>query len=150
MITLDDLRPLAIFAGLPDEELAWFRDHGVEVELGRGEHMFERGQPADYMFVVVDGVIQRFEEIAGQWLVVATTARGEVTGMLPFSRMTHYPGNTVGPQCEWDDSTDDAACKLLYLAIRNAGKTWGAKPHYTWNQALLQFAIHFPGRIPEA
>ncbi len=45
---------------------------------------------------------------------------------------------------------DDAACKLLYLAIRNAGKTWGAKPHYTWNQALLQFAIHFPGRIPEA
>ena len=45
---------------------------------------------------------------------------------------------------------DDAACKLLYLAIRNAKKTWGAKPHYTWNQALLQFAIHFPGRIPEA
>ena len=45
---------------------------------------------------------------------------------------------------------DDAACKLPYLAIRNAKKTWGAKPHYTWNQALLQFAIHFPGRIPEA
>lgn len=46
--------------------------------------------------------------------------------------------------------SDDAACKLLYLAIRNANKTWGAKPHYTWNQALLQFAIHFPGRIPQA
>lgn len=45
--------------------------------------------------------------------------------------------------------SDDAACKLLYLAIRNARKTWGVKPHYSWNQALLQFAIHFPGRIPE-
>lgn len=46
--------------------------------------------------------------------------------------------------------TDEAATKLLYLAIRNARKTWGAKPHYSWNQALLQFAIHFPGRIPQA
>jgi len=46
----------------------------------------------------VEGVIQRFEEIAGQWLAVATTLRGEVTGMLPFSRMTHYPGHTVAAE----------------------------------------------------
>ena len=36
---------------------------------------------------------------------------------------------------------DDAACKLLYLAIRKAKKTWGAKPHYTWNQALLPYEL---------
>lgn len=42
---------------------------------------------------------------------------------------------------------DEAALKLLYLAIRNAKKTWGRR-HYTWNQALLQFAIHFEDRIP--
>ena len=57
--------------------------------------MFTSGQPADFMFIVVAGTIQRHQEIGGQKLVVATTGRGQVTGMLPYSRMTHYPGNTV-------------------------------------------------------
>jgi putative transposase len=43
---------------------------------------------------------------------------------------------------------DDAAQKLLFLAIRNARDTWGGR-HRSWNQALLQFAIHFQGRIPQ-
>ena len=42
---------------------------------------------------------------------------------------------------------DDAALKLLFLAIRNAKKRWG-RPHHTWSQARLQFAIHFGDRIP--
>jgi len=44
---------------------------------------------------------------------------------------------------------EDAALKLLYLAVRNAKKTWGGRDHRYWNQALLQFAIYFEGRIPE-
>lgn len=43
--------------------------------------------------------------------------------------------------------SDEAATKLLYLAIKNAKKTWGGR-HREWNQALLQFAIHFEGRMP--
>ena len=89
------LSGLKIFAGLSAEELAWFCEHGTKVELDTGERMFERGQPADFMFVVVNGAIEGNEEIGGQWLVVATTGRGQVTGMLPFSRMTHYPRYTV-------------------------------------------------------
>jgi len=43
--------------------------------------------------------------------------------------------------------TDQAALKLLYLAIRNASKKWGGRDKH-WTQALLQFAIHFEGRMP--
>lgn len=43
--------------------------------------------------------------------------------------------------------SEDAALKLMYLALRNAKKSWGGR-HPTWNQALLQFAIYFEGRIP--
>lgn len=43
---------------------------------------------------------------------------------------------------------EQAALKLLYLAVRNAQKTWGGRD-YRWNMALLQFAIYFEGRIPE-
>ena len=42
---------------------------------------------------------------------------------------------------------DDAALKLVFLAVRNAKKKWG-NPHYTWSQARLQFAVHFGDRIP--
>lgn len=43
---------------------------------------------------------------------------------------------------------EQAALKLLYLAVRNAQKNWGGRDR-RWNTALLQFAIHFEGRIPE-
>ena len=43
---------------------------------------------------------------------------------------------------------EQAALKLLYLAIRNAKKNWGGRDR-RWNTALLQFAIYFEGRIPE-
>ena len=43
--------------------------------------------------------------------------------------------------------TDDAATKLLYLALRNAEKKWLQAPK-TWKSALNQFAIHFEGRLP--
>jgi putative transposase len=41
----------------------------------------------------------------------------------------------------------EAAIKLLYLATREVKKKWGnASP--TWSLAILQFAIHFEGRLP--
>ena len=42
--------------------------------------------------------------------------------------------------------TDEAAMKLLYLATRNARKTWG-RAHRDWLTARMQIAIHFPGRL---
>ncbi len=94
----DELRPLTILEGLSDEELDWLCEHGERITLGSGDRMFDRGQPADALWIVVKGVIQGFEEIGGQWLLVATTVRGKVTGMLPFSRMTHYPRHTVSAE----------------------------------------------------
>ncbi len=43
--------------------------------------------------------------------------------------------------------SDEAATKLLYLALRNAEKKWKVPPK-TWKSALNQFAIHFEGRLP--
>jgi signal transduction histidine kinase len=96
--TTDELRAVAILEDLPEEQLAWLADHGERIDLSPGDRVFERGQPADFMFIVVTGTIQRYEEIGGQWLPVATTRRGEVTGMLPYSRMTRYPGNTLATE----------------------------------------------------
>lgn len=46
---------------------------------------------------------------------------------------------------------DDAAIKLLYLALRNMNPERGGDlgtGSYGWKKALNAFAIHFPGRLP--
>ncbi|MFQ5503002.1 MAG: IS256 family transposase [Phycisphaerae bacterium] len=43
--------------------------------------------------------------------------------------------------------TEDAALKLLWLALIRAEKKW-TYPIRDWPRALHQFAIYFPGRIP--
>ncbi len=45
--------------------------------------------------------------------------------------------------------SDDAATKLLYLALRNAAKKW-TMPSRTWKQALNQFAVLFQDRFPSS
>jgi putative transposase len=42
--------------------------------------------------------------------------------------------------------TEDAARKLIYLAIQNAQKSW--RSTYNWSAALLSFKIHFGDRLP--
>lgn len=43
--------------------------------------------------------------------------------------------------------TDQAAIKVLYLAIRNIERKGGTGT-YDWKPALNAFAVHFPGRLP--
>ena len=44
--------------------------------------------------------------------------------------------------------SDDAAYKLLYLALNNIAKKW-TMPIHDWKAALSRFAIMFEGRMPE-
>jgi putative transposase len=43
--------------------------------------------------------------------------------------------------------SEEAATKLLFLALRNAEKKW-TMPTKTWKSAMNQFHIHFEGRFP--
>ncbi len=42
---------------------------------------------------------------------------------------------------------DDAAMKLLYMALKNASERW-TSPMKNWNRALNQFSVYFEGRLP--
>ena len=42
---------------------------------------------------------------------------------------------------------DEAALKLMYLAVQNISKKW-TMPIRNWKQALNQFAIMFEDRVP--
>jgi len=42
---------------------------------------------------------------------------------------------------------DEAALKMLYLALKNASKKW-TRPIRNWTRALNQFSVYFEGRLP--
>jgi putative transposase len=44
--------------------------------------------------------------------------------------------------------TEDAARKLIYLAVTNAERKW--RHAYNWNAAMAAFKIHFADRIPDS
>jgi putative transposase len=50
-------------------------------------------------------------------------------------------------KCRRSFPSEDAAFKLLYLALQNAAKKW-TMPIPNWSQAMNQFAILYDGRLP--
>ncbi len=84
------LRGVAIFADLEEEQLRWLAEQCTERWLEPGEAWLVEGAPADSMVIILQGEIHgRREKNPGDSSVVVI-GQGEVSGMLPFSRMTTF------------------------------------------------------------
>ena len=90
MATSSELIRVPVFGGLPDDQIEWFLGHATEMPLKAGEAYVREGDPADAMFVILEGQMQVRGELGGE-TVVLTIQPGNVTGLLPFSRMNQYP-----------------------------------------------------------
>ncbi len=86
----EDLKRIKIFADLAADQLEWLAEHMVERRLAQGEVSIEEGSPADRMVAVLAGELQarREEGPSDGWIYLIRA--GEVSGMLPFSRMTTF------------------------------------------------------------
>jgi signal transduction histidine kinase len=98
MVENSVLLAVPVFAGLPDDQIAWFIGQATDLPLKAGEIYFREGDPADAMFVVLEGQLQVRGEIGGE-TVVFLLKPGDVTGVLPFSRMKQF---TVGTRAVTD------------------------------------------------
>lgn len=85
------LRAIPIFADLSAEELQWLASRMDEVSLKAGEVFARPGDPVDYLNVILEGEIQ-FERADAPGSPVFMAAAGQVTGLLPFSRLTQVRG----------------------------------------------------------
>jgi signal transduction histidine kinase len=89
MIDKSELLRLPLFAELPDDQLDWFISQSGEMRLKAGENYSRQGEPADAMFVLLEGELQGRGELNGETMVI-TIGPGDVTGLLPFSRMKKF------------------------------------------------------------
>lgn len=93
-VSTSDLHRIPTFADLSEDEISWLAEHMDEVRLEPGEVSIQEGEPAEHMVVILEGEIQARREKGPTDGRVYIARAGEVTGMLPFSRMTTY-GATI-------------------------------------------------------
>jgi signal transduction histidine kinase len=86
MVDKSQLMPFEIFADIPGDQIDWFISQTQEMRLKAGDIYSRQGQPADAMFVIVEGEMQGRGVISGE-TIMFNMGPGEVTGLLPFSRM---------------------------------------------------------------
>lgn len=89
MANATELRKVDVFAELPDDQIDWFLANSVEITLAAGDNYVRQGEPAQWMFVFLEGEVQWTGEFAGN-TVVLQMQPGDVSGVLPFSRMKEY------------------------------------------------------------
>jgi signal transduction histidine kinase len=68
---VDDLRPLPIFDGLTDDQLAELVEGGTEVRIVPGVELFREGEHADFWWVLVSGAIDLVRHVGREDTLVA-------------------------------------------------------------------------------
>jgi signal transduction histidine kinase len=94
---LDRIGPLH---GLPIEDRLWLARHGEEYIAQAGDVLFEEGAPAEHMILFLKGEIHVRRKHGGPMaLFIGRT--GQMTGLLPFSRMKGYGGQGFAISDVW-------------------------------------------------
>jgi len=89
MVDKSELLRVPAFADLPEDQIAWFLSRAEEMQIKAGETYVRQGDPADWLFVILEGQFQWRGEFGGE-TVVLSGKPGDVTGVLPFSRMKQF------------------------------------------------------------
>jgi signal transduction histidine kinase len=85
---------------LPFEDRLWLAHHGEELVMQPGDTLFEEGSPADRMILMLKGEIHVQRRHNGAMaLFIGRT--GQMTGLLPFSRMKAAGGQGVAVTPVW-------------------------------------------------
>lgn len=90
---VERLAALSKLAGIPREELEWIAAHGNLDVYEAGTVIAPKGKPIDKLWIILSGhVAVQVDRGAGPRRVTEWRD-GEVSGMLPYSRMTGPPGD---------------------------------------------------------
>jgi signal transduction histidine kinase len=95
---VDQLTAHKTIGGAPREELAWLASQGTVRHLDAGDVLTARGAVVDGLFVVLSGCIAIFVDRGAGLRKIMEWRGGDVTGLLPYSRMVSPPGDTVAQE----------------------------------------------------
>jgi len=98
-ITVADLKnTFEAFAGLPEEQLQFLIDRGEVVEYPQDSYLFQADLPANNMTFVLEGHFKVFIQQKGNNNFLAEINKGDITGILPYSRMESARANAIASE----------------------------------------------------
>jgi signal transduction histidine kinase len=79
----------------PREELAWLATHGALREFSEGDVVSHKGQPVEGLYILLSGCVAIFVDRGAGMRKVMAWCAGDITGLLPYSRLVGPPGDSV-------------------------------------------------------
>src|SRR5579862_25229 len=95
---VDRLARHKTLAAAPREELAWLASHGSLRQLQAGAILTPKGQRVEGLYVVLSGRIAMFVDRGAGLHKIMEWREGDVTGVLPYSRLVSPPADTVAQE----------------------------------------------------
>src|SRR5215470_12027268 len=90
---IGEVRKFSVFSDLSEDDLHWLAERMDEITLAAGEVYAKRGDPVDYLTLMIEGELQVSQlTSAGSPIFIAVA--GEITGRLPFSRLKNFKGTS--------------------------------------------------------
>ena len=94
------LKKVGQLNGLEQAEYEWLATHAIEVFAESGAVVFREGDPASKMMILLQGEIYVRREHGGPAALFIGRS-GQITGLLPFSRMKAYGGLGYTSAASW-------------------------------------------------
>ncbi len=98
MDLIDRLTEHKTLGSAPREELAWLAAHGTLHHLDAGGVLSHKGRPVEGLHIVLTGHISLSVDRGSGPQKMIEWRGGEVSGVLPYSRMTTPPGDAVAEE----------------------------------------------------
>ena len=107
-MVLDDLRSAFLTGGLTDQQRAELFAVGTETFFKRGDELFREGEPADLLWILLDGQIELVRGSVNERFVLATMST---------------PGQWAGGLRAWGDASSSAGYRATGIAVTD-GRTF--------------------------
>ncbi|HUB20648.1 MAG TPA: ATP-binding protein [Acidobacteriaceae bacterium] len=117
---VEALRRVPALNGLTDSELEWLGSRAEEVCAPAGTPLFREGDPATKMWILLKGEAHVRRSQGGLGLFVGRA--GQLTGLLPFSRMKTHGGQGFAASDIWALQIDRDEFPEMLAAIPSMGQ----------------------------
>jgi len=117
---VDALRQVPVLDGLALSEYEWLAIHCEEIFLTSGTQIFREGDPATKMWILLKGEVHFRRQQGGAGLFVGRA--GQMTGLLPFSRMKTFGGYGFAATDVWSLQFDRENFPEMLQAIPSMGQ----------------------------
>ena len=119
-VTEDDLRRVPLFRRLADEDLARLAKVALLRSWGKGETLFEEGDPSDQFLVVTAGRIKVFKVTPdGRHLILEIFGPGDPVGAVAVYEERPYPATAIA----LEDAEAAAVPRREFFALLDAHPT---------------------------